>query len=194
MVADKKKQKKKTASSGQESARVPAEATDVPEIVWHRVKRSALHGQGVFARRKIPAGTRIFEYTGKRITTKQADEQAPSDPDDPFHTFFFSVSSGKIIDGSQDGNDARFINHSCAPNCETEEDESGKRVYVLALRDIQRGEELNFDYGLVIEGRKTAKVKAQYACFCGSENCRGTMLALSPRATRTALRQVISKK
>ena len=185
MAAEKKKQKKKTVSSEQDAASVQLQSTDAPEIVWHRVKRSALHGQGVFARRKIPAGTRIFEYAGKRITSKQADEQLPSDPDDPFHTFFFSLSSGKIIDGSQNGNDARFINHSCAPNCETEEDSSGKHVYVLALRDIARGEELSFDYSLMIDGRKTAKVKAQYACFCGNENCRGTMLALSRRARKT---------
>ncbi len=185
MAVDKKKSKKKTVTPDQASASVTSEATDLPETVWHRVKRSALHGQGVFARRKIPAGTRIFEYAGKRITSKQADEQEPSDPHDPFHTFFFSLSSGKIIDGNQNGNDARFINHSCAPNCETEEDASGKHVYVLALRDIPRGEELNFDYGLIIDGRKTAKVRAQYACFCGAENCRGTMLALSRRARKT---------
>lgn len=145
-----------------------------------------MHGQGVFARKKIPAGTRIFEYAGKRISGKEADRRTPSDPDDPFHTFFFMLSSGKIIDGNDGGNDARWINHCCEPNCETEEDESGKHVYVVALRDIARGEELSFDYGLVLEGRKTAKVKAQYACLCGTPSCRGTMLALSRRSRKSA--------
>lgn len=154
--------------------------------VWHQVRRSSLHGQGVFARRKIPAGTRIFEYAGKRITSEQADIQPPSDPDDPFHTFFFMLSSGMIIDGNQKGNDSRWINHSCEPNCETEEDEKGERVFVVAMRDIERGEELSFDYALVIEGRKTAKIRAQYACHCGNANCRTTMLALSPRAIKAA--------
>jgi len=160
-----------------------ASATDGSAgVIWHEVKRSRLHGNGVFARRKIPAGTRILEYLGKRITSDEADRAEPSDPDNPFHTFFFMLSSGMIIDGGQQGNDARWINHSCEPNCETEEDDD--RVFVVAMRDIARGEELTFDYGLVIDARKTAKLKAQYACLCGTPSCRGTMLALSKRAIR----------
>ncbi|AWB34794.1 SET domain-containing protein-lysine N-methyltransferase [Orrella marina] len=161
-------------------------AAKSPGPVWHQVRKSALHGQGVFARRRIPAGTRIFEYEGKRISSEQADRQVASDPDDPFHTFFFMLSSGKIIDGNQDGNDSRWINHSCEPNCETEEDDKGEKVFVVAMRDIERGEELSFDYALVIEGRKTAKVRAQYACYCGAPGCRTTMLALSSRAIKAA--------
>ena len=65
--------------------------------VWHIVKRSNLHGNGVFALQDIPAGTRILNYAGKRITPEQADEMHPVNPDDPFHTFFFSLSSGKKI-------------------------------------------------------------------------------------------------
>ena len=163
----------------------PAKKTPA-EPIWHRVKKSSLHGQGVFARKKIPAGTQILEYEGKRITNEEADELESADPDNPYHTFFFMISAGMIIDGNQDGNDARWINHSCEPNCETEEDENGERVFVLAMRDIERGEELTFDYGLVIEGRKTAKLKAQYACFCGAPSCRGTMLALTRRSKKTS--------
>src|SRR5690606_30194902 len=95
---------------------------------WHIVKQSTLHGNGVFAARDIPAGTQIIEYRGKRITPEEADEMHPVNPDDPFHTFLFSLSSGKIIDGGQRGNDARWINHACAPNCETQENASGKKV------------------------------------------------------------------
>jgi len=148
------------------------------KLPWHTVRRSPLHGNGVFAARDIPAGTRIIEYTGTRITPEQADERHPANPDDPFHTFYFSLSGGKVIDGGDKGNDARWINHSCAPNCETEENANGTRVYVMALRNIDEGEELFYDYGLVMEGKITKKLRAQYLCLCGSENCRGTMLAL----------------
>ncbi|HUH88227.1 MAG TPA: SET domain-containing protein-lysine N-methyltransferase [Pusillimonas sp.] len=163
---------------------------------WHIVQRSPLHGNGVFAARDIPAGTRIIEYIGARITPEQADERHPVNPDDPFHTFYFSLSSGKVIDGGKGGNDARWINHSCDPNCETEENAAGTRVYVMALRDIAQGEELFYDYGLVMDGKITKKLQAQYGCLCGSDNCRGTMLALpepdaqAPADTDTTSRQL----
>lgn len=150
---------------------------------WHIVKKSSLHGTGVFASRTIPAGMRIIEYGGKRISPAQADALYPVDPDDPFHTFFFSLSSGKVIDGGNRGNDARWINHSCNPNCEAQENASGKRVHIVALRDIAVGEELFYDYGLVMEGRITKKLKAQYCCLCGASNCRGTLLALPKKKT-----------
>lgn len=152
---------------------------------WHIVKQSTLHGTGVFALRDIPAGTRIIEYGGKRITPEQADALHPVNPDDPFHTFFFSLSSGKVIDGGDKGNDARWINHSCGPNCEAQEGTSGKRVYIVALQDIPAGEELFYDYGLVMEGRITKKLKQQYLCLCGTPTCRGTMLAL-PKKKKAA--------
>ncbi|NEN75245.1 SET domain-containing protein [Pelistega sp. NLN82] len=145
---------------------------------WHEVKQSTLHGTGVFALKDIPAGTRIMEYGGKRITAEQADALFPVNPDDPFHTFFFSLQNGNVIDGGQAGNDARWINHSCNPNCETQESKKGKRVFIYALRDIQKGEELFYDYCLSIEGRLTQKRKQEYRCLCGSPQCRGTMLAL----------------
>lgn len=158
-----------------------------PKPIWHLVKPSTLHGNGVYAARKIPAGTRIIEYTGKRITSEQADALHPVNPDDPFHTFFFSTTSGKIIDGGNRGNDARWINHSCEPNCEAEENEAGSRVYIVALRDIARGEELFYDYGLIMEERITPTLKRQYRCLCGKPGCRGTMLALpKPRRRKAA--------
>ena len=145
---------------------------------WHIVKRSDLHGNGVFAACDIPADTVIFEYYGARISQEEADEMPSADPDDPFHTFFFSLSSGEIIDGGQHGNDARWINHSCEPNCEAQEDEDGERVYIVALYDIPAGEELLYDYGLVIDDVLTDTLKEQYRCLCSSPACRGTMLAL----------------
>jgi SET domain-containing protein len=84
-----------------------------------------------------------------------------------------------VIDGRIDGNSAKWINHSCAPNCESDADSdpSGERIYIRALRNIKAGEELNYDYGLTIDERYTAKLKKEFACYCGSKNCRGTMLA-----------------
>ena len=147
-------------------------------LSWHTVKRSALHGNGVFAARDIPTGTRIFFYRGRRISPEQADARHPTNPDDPFHTFFFALSCGKVIDGGDGGNDARWINHSCDPNCEAQENETGERVQIVALRDIRQGEELFYDYGLVIDEKLTKTLKRQYLCLCGSANCRGTMLAV----------------
>lgn len=145
--------------------------------VWHTVKRSKLHGNGVFAARDIPAGTTIFEYIGARISAEEADEMPSYDPDDPYHTFFFSLSSGEIIDGGQGGNDARWINHSCEPNCEAQEDDAGERVFIVALHDIPQGQELFYDYGLIIDDEITDELKAQYRCLCNTPSCRGTMLA-----------------
>ena len=140
-----------------------------------KVRHSRIHGNGVFAARKIPAGERIIEYRGKRITEKQAEKRFGQDPDNPYHTFFFSLDSGKLIDGGDEGNDARWINHSCQPNCEA--DEENGRVFIKSLRKIRAGEELNYDYGLIIDEPYTRKLKAEYPCWCGAKSCRGTLLA-----------------
>ncbi len=154
-----------------------------------RVRHSAIHGNGMFATRKIPAGARIIEYTGKRITEKQAEKRFGLDPDNPHHTFFFSLESGKLIDGGDQGNDARWINHACEPNCEAQEDKG--RVYIHALRDISRGEELYYDYGLVIEEKMSKALKEAYACRCGTAKCRGTMLGL---VKKTPAKKATKKK
>jgi hypothetical protein len=152
-----------------------------PRIV---VRNSRIHGRGIYAARKLRQGERIVEYRGERISWKEADRRPPSDPDDPNHTFFFSLSDGKtVIDAGVEGNIARWVNHSCAPNCETEETEDG-RVFIQAMRDIRRGEELNYDYGLIIDERITATLKKQYECRCGAVDCRGTMLALKRRTRK----------
>ena len=140
------------------------------------VKGSRIHGRGVFAARKIAAGTRIVEYKGERITEEQAVERHGRDPENPHHTFFFSLDDGRMIDGDAGGNNARWINHACEPNCQAREDNG--RVFIYALRDIAQGEELGYDYALVLEGRHTAAVKRDYACRCGAPSCRKTMLAL----------------
>lgn len=140
-----------------------------------QVRRSGVHGKGVFALRPIPAGTTIIEYKGEVISWKEAIRRHPHDPSNPDHTFYFHIDDGRVIDGARRGNAARWINHACEPNCEA--DEVDGRVFVKALRDIAPGEELFYDYRLMLEGRHTPKVKKQFACHCGQPRCRGTMLA-----------------
>ena len=141
-----------------------------------QVRRSGVHGRGVFANVPLQAGERLFEYTGEVISWDEAQRRHPHDPSNPNHTFYFQIDSGQVIDGLHGGNSSRWINHSCAPNCEAEETDQG-RVFIYALRDIAAGEELFYDYGLMVEERYTPRLKADYACHCGAPNCRGTLLA-----------------
>ncbi len=139
------------------------------------VRNSKIHGRGVFATRKIEPETQLIEYAGERISSREAVKRSGADPENPFHTFFFSLESGKIIDGADNGNDARWINHGCEPNCEAREEKG--RVYIYAIREIRRGEELCYDYRLHLDERHTPKLKRAYGCRCGAANCRETMLA-----------------
>ena len=147
-----------------------------------QVRRSGVHGKGVFAVQPIAAGDTVIEYTGEVITWKEAERRHPHDPAQPNHTFYFHLDDQRVIDGKHGGNASRWINHACTPNCEAEEDDG--RIFIKALRDIPAGEELSFDYGLMIEERYTPALKAEYACWCGTAGCRGTMLA--PRRQRRA--------
>ncbi len=155
--------------------RISASVANPSSDAAYRVKNSPIHGRGVFARRKIRAGMLIVEYAGARIGYDQACEELAAREDQSNHTFLFSLEDGSIIDGGRDGNDARWINHCCEPNAEAREEDG--RIFIHALRDIARGEEINYDYGLVLEARYTATVKNAYACRCGASGCRHTMLA-----------------
>src|SRR3954470_7917705 len=139
------------------------------------VKKSGIHGRGVFATTTIRKGTRIIEYKGKHRPWKEAEDDPPRDPHDPHHTFLFSLDNGDVIDADIDGNDARWINHSCDPNCETMEEE-GDRIFVYALRTLRPGDELFYDYKVQPGERRTRQVEQNYACRCGTAKCRGTML------------------
>lgn len=136
-------------------------------------RRSNIHGKGVFAATFIPKGTRIIEYKGRRMTEQAADEKY-GDDDSP-HTFLFLLDNEVVIDANFGGNTARWINHSCAPNCEANEE--GGRMFIDALRDIQPGTELTYDYNLVLDERHTPAQKKLHACGCGARKCRGTILA-----------------
>ena len=147
-----------------------------------QTRRSGVHGKGVFARVDIPAGETIIEYVGEIISWKEALRRHPHDPSDPNHTFYFHIDETRVIDALYGGNSSRWINHSCAPNCEA--DEQDGRVFIKALRNIKAGEELNYDYGLIIDERYTPKLKAEYPCWCGARQCRGTLLAPKRRSAR----------
>ena len=137
------------------------------------VRGSGIHGKGVFAAAGIPKGTRLVEYLGERITGAQMDARYATDASP--HTFVFSLSSGGYLDATNGGNEARFINHSSMPNCESLEDAG--RIFIEATRAIRAGEELSYDYGIVLAERHTKARKALYGCRCGKRGCKGTMLA-----------------
>lgn len=140
-----------------------------------QTRRSGVHGKGVFAVQPLAEGETLIEYIGEIINWKEALRRHPHDPKDPNHTFYFHVDEKHVIDAKVGGNSSRWINHSCKPNCEADED--GGRVFIKALRNIDAGEELFYDYGLIIDAKYTKKLLAEYPCWCGAKKCRGTLLA-----------------
>jgi len=140
------------------------------------VRKSKIQGMGGFATRWIDQGTRIIEYTGERISHEEGDARYDDDAMGRHHTFLFTVDDDTVIDAAVNGNEARFVNHCCDPNCEAVD--RGGRIFIEALRDIAPGEELFYDYAYELgTDRLTPELKAQYSCTCGSPNCRGTILA-----------------
>jgi len=168
---------KKTAQPARKPARDAAHDVATTAAAGRRiqVRRSGVHGKGVFALRPIAAGERILEYTGEIIGWPEALRRHPHDPSDPNHTFYFHIDDQHVIDANVGGNASRWINHACDPNCEA--DEVDGRIFIKALRDLHPGEELFYDYGLVIDERYTPALKKQYECRCGSPACRRTMLS-----------------
>ena len=140
-----------------------------------QTRHSPVHGRGVFALVDIPKGERIIEYVGEIISWDEAQRRHPHDPAQPNHTFYFHLDDEHVIDALHGGNSSRWINHSCDPNCEVDEDNG--RVFIRSRRKIKAGDELNYDYGLVIDEPLTPELKADYPCWCGSKRCRGTLLS-----------------
>src|SRR5690606_18843863 len=141
-------------------------------------RRSRIHGLGVYAIAPIKKGTRIIEYLGERISHAEADRRYARKANDDGHTFLFIASSRTVIDASVNGNDARFINHSCDPNCEAVIERG--RVYIEAIRGIEAAEERGYDSQLSWERSDDAEALALYACRCGAKSCRGTLLDNAP--------------
>ena len=138
------------------------------------VRNSDVHGRGVFATRRIAKGERIIEYLGDRVSHAEADRRYESKDANDSHTFLFIVDSKTVIDAGVDGNDARFFNQSCDPNCESTVEK--RRVFIDALRAIEPGEELTYDYQIYLEEGDPDNIEEVFACRCGSPKCRGTML------------------
>jgi SET domain-containing protein len=142
------------------------------------VRASTLHGQGVFATRRIRKGTRIIEYLGERVSHAEADRRYEDKDANDAHTFLFIVDARTVIDAGVDGNAARFVNHACEPNCESVIE--ARRVFIEAVRTIEPGEELTYDYQIQRETDDPPDVDTIFACHCGSVRCRGSMLWPSP--------------
>ena len=144
-------------------------------------RRSPIHGNGVFALVDIPKGVELIEYRGKLLTMAQADRKY-ANTSDSGHTFLFTLNEKYVLDANSEGNIARWINHSCVPNCKAfiHENEDGDprkdRVIIESLRALKPGEELTYDYGIVLEERLTPRLKAIWACRCGARDCTGTLL------------------
>jgi uncharacterized protein len=144
------------------------------------VRHSPIHGYGVFALRRIRKGTTVVEYLGDRISHEEADTRYEDKSAADNHTFLFTVNARVVIDAGRNGNEARFINHGCDPNCESAV--MDKRVFIEAVRTIQAGEELAYDYQIQRDDDDAPDVEEIFACRCGAEKCRGSMLeARKPR-------------
>jgi SET domain-containing protein len=136
-----------------------------------KVASSGVHGRGVYTTAPIPKGACVIEYTGQRI----AWEETSDNETDP-HTFIFGLGNGEVINPEIGGNESRWINHCCDPNCEAFEEDD--RIFIYAKRDIEVGEEISYDYALEIDEPITRESKKEFECLCGSRSCRSTMLAL----------------
>ena len=138
------------------------------------IRRSLIQGLGAFATQPIRCGTTLVEYAGKRMTPEESDARYPEIEGERHHTFLFMIDDDIVIDASVDGNEARFINHSCDPNCDAFIEEG--RIWIEAIRDIEAGEELAYDYAYELKERHTDAAKRRYPCNCGARSCRGTLL------------------
>jgi len=153
-------------------------------------RRSPIHGTGVFALADIPAATELVEYRGRLLSHAEADRRYGGSADSG-HTFLFTLNEHYVLDANEGGNVARWINHGCAPNCRAvvveaaDGDPRHDRIVIEALRDLRAGEELTYDYGIVLAERHTPRLKAIWACRCGASACTGTLL--KPKRRRSSV-------
>lgn len=154
-------------------------------------RRSAIHGNGVFAVAALAKGERVMEYKGRRRTHAEVDAGDTGDAESG-HTFLFTLNDDYVIDANYEGGVARWINHSCAPNCEAVleehegDDRTKDRVFIEAIRAIKPGSELTYDYGITLAEPHTPRLKKIWACRCGAKACTGTMLKPKRPAKKAA--------
>ncbi len=157
----------------------------------YEIRKSTIQGKGAFALRAIPAGKRITEYLGEIITAEESERRYDDAAMKRHHTFLFEIEGGMCIDaGPRGSGDAKYINHSCDPNCEAVME--GSRIFIDAKKDIEKGTELVYDYKYNVQGPIDDETRAMYACHCGSRRCRGTILA--PRRPAKKVAKKAAKK
>ena len=143
------------------------------------IRQSPMQGLGAFATEHIPVGVRLIEYAGERLTPAEAEARYPDLPGERHHTYLFAIDDDDgnevVVDAAVNGNEARFINHSCAPNCDAVVE--GGRIWIETIRDVAVGDELAYDYAYVLDERHTPAAKRRFPCHCGAPTCRGTILA-----------------
>ena len=167
----------------------------VPEVArpWV-VRASKRHGRGVFAVASMPAGTRIVEYTGELISEEEGERRYPTRVDgveEPEHTYLLTLDDERVIDANVGGNAARFINHSCEPNCEPIA--YGDHMWIVAVREIKSGEELAYDYAIELDERHTPALKRRFPCRCDARNCRGSILKPKRQLLHPLVRRAIAR-
>ncbi|NNC17937.1 SET domain-containing protein [Corallococcus exiguus] len=166
------------------------------------LRQSPIQGTGAFATRRIRKGARIIEYIGERITQAEADARYDDESMERHHTFLFNLDDDTVLDAGTLHNESRYINHSCEPNCQSLIDKG--RIHIYALRAIEPGEELSYDYAYERSPEMEADAESLYVCRCGTPSCRGTILApekkaparrkkAAPKSKSTSKTQVASK-
>lgn len=153
-----------------------------PVNEWFELRRSRIQGVGAFALQDIPKGTRLIEYTGEKITNAEADRRYDDEAMGRHHTFLFILNQRTVIDAAHGGNESMYINHSCQPNCEA--DIVRGRIWIEAIRNIPAGSELTYDYQYENDAEYTEDDLRFYACHCGTDNCRGTIVKTRKRVRR----------
>lgn len=172
-----RKSTKKSTKAAKKSAKTAApkapKLVKPPKSELYEVRRSKIQGRGAFAIKSIRTGQIVDEYWGQRITHEEADRRY-DDNQGRHHTFLFVLDDDTVLDARYGGNDARFINHSCDPNCETEIEDG--HIYIKAIKSIAPETELAYDYRFEWQDEYEPEDIRYYACRCGSKKCRGTIL------------------
>ncbi len=152
----------------------------------YEIRKSSIQGRGVFATQRIRPGQKVVEYAGERVTNAEADRRYDEENMSRHHTFLFTLDDETVVDGRSEGNDARYINHSCDPNCEAVIE--NQEIWIYALRNIQPGIELGYDYQYERTGENDDELEKFYRCLCGSPKCRGSIMkpARKPRKNRSS--------